>query len=78
MIQQTTVHGVRGETGWKSSITDRVEEVQGAGEPEIRQDGGLTAWLQVFACWLLFMNTWSVLQSKAHIILSMLMLLQGV
>lgn len=26
---------------------------------EIRQDRGLTAWLQVFACWLLFMNTWS-------------------
>lgn len=22
------------------------------------QDGGVTAWLQVLACWLLFMNTW--------------------
>jgi len=24
----------------------------------IQQDGGVTAWLQVFGCWLLFMNTW--------------------
>jgi hypothetical protein len=27
------------------------------------QDGGLEGWLQVFACWLLFMNTWSVIHS---------------
>jgi hypothetical protein len=27
-------------------------------EPELRQDGGKRAWLQVLGCWLLFMNTW--------------------
>ncbi|KAF2256088.1 major facilitator superfamily transporter [Trematosphaeria pertusa] len=34
-------------------------------EAEIRQDGGLVAWLQVFACWLLFMNTWGLTNSFA-------------
>jgi hypothetical protein len=27
---------------------------------ESQIDGGLESWLQVFACWLLFMNTWLV------------------
>jgi hypothetical protein len=73
MIQQVSDRGVRSETETKSNITNRVEEVHSASESEIRQDGGLTAWLQVFACWLLFMNTWSVLKSEARIILSLLM-----
>ncbi|KAF2197102.1 major facilitator superfamily transporter [Delitschia confertaspora ATCC 74209] len=31
--------------------------------PDIQQDGGLTGWLQAFACWLLFMNTWGLTNS---------------
>lgn len=31
--------------------------------PEPKQDAGLRAWLQVFACWLLFMNTWGLTNS---------------
>jgi hypothetical protein len=41
----------------KISVENRSEDT----ELEVRQDSGLTAWAQVFACWLLFMNTWSVL-----------------
>jgi hypothetical protein len=32
-------------------------------ELELQPDGGIAGWLQVFACWLLFMNTWSVYRS---------------
>jgi hypothetical protein len=41
------------------SSAPSIEKTEGpAPEQEIQQDGGFTAWLQVFACWLLFMNTW--------------------
>ncbi|KAL6708857.1 hypothetical protein ACN47E_002264 [Coniothyrium glycines] len=30
---------------------------------ETDQDGGLRGWIQVFACWLLFMNTWGLTNS---------------
>jgi MFS family permease len=33
--------------------------------PEPQQDGGLRAWLQVFACWLLFANTYGLTNSFA-------------
>jgi hypothetical protein len=29
-------------------------------DPSLPKDGDLEGWLQVFACWLLFMNTWFV------------------
>ncbi|KAF1947196.1 major facilitator superfamily transporter [Clathrospora elynae] len=32
-------------------------------EEEVKQDGGLQGWLQVFACWLLFINTWGLTNS---------------
>lgn len=28
--------------------------------PELRMDGGLTAWMQVLGSWILFANTWFV------------------
>lgn len=30
------------------------------GQPEHRMDGGVTAWLQVFGSWILFLNSWFV------------------
>lgn len=30
------------------------------GQPEHRVDGGITAWLQVFGSWILFLNSWFV------------------
>ncbi|ORY12331.1 major facilitator superfamily transporter [Clohesyomyces aquaticus] len=55
----------------KSKVTPLTEETvevkpeTEVTEHKIRQDGGLTAWLQVFGCWLLFMNTWGLTNSFA-------------
>lgn len=35
------------------------------GQPEHRVDGGLTAWLQVFGSWILFLNSWFVQEPLA-------------
>ena len=32
-------------------------------QPEPQKDGGLQAWNQGFACWLLFLNTWGLTNS---------------
>jgi hypothetical protein len=61
----------------RSIISDSVEEAHRTRDPEIRQDGGLTAWSQVFACWLLFMNTWSVTLSAAQLKFSLIVLFKG-
>ncbi|KAF2114285.1 major facilitator superfamily domain-containing protein [Lophiotrema nucula] len=54
---------VRSDVGSESGEeVARVEELE---RFDIRQDGGLTAWLQVFGCWLLFMNTWGLTNSFA-------------
>lgn len=40
------------------------------GQPEHRIDGGITAWLQVFGSWILFLNSWFVqeaLVSTVHV-----------
>lgn len=41
-----------------SAISESTDATRAEG---VRKEGGLIAWLQVFGCWLLFMNTWYVL-----------------
>jgi hypothetical protein len=44
-----------------SATTDVISQFEEDVSPP---DGGLQAWSQVFACWLLFMNTWYVVSPK--------------
>ena len=43
-----------------ASPTIHVQERKQDAATDLPMDHGLTAWLQVLACWILFANTWSV------------------
>ncbi|KAF2686340.1 MFS general substrate transporter [Lentithecium fluviatile CBS 122367] len=47
----------------KSIINTTSDSTSDTEDASIQQDGGMTAWLQVLGCWLLFMNTWGLTNS---------------
>lgn len=54
------------------SASDLAPDPVGSSFPsefEGQPDGGLEGWFQVFACWLLFLNTWFVSQTPVSIYL---------
>lgn len=56
-VQSVIIETIAGDIPSETSLSSTQLDIHP--KNEIHRDGGKQGWLQVFACWLLFMNTWS-------------------